>query len=136
MSYLIDTNVIVELVRREPDAKVVAWFRDVPNSALHLSVLSLGELRKGLELAPERGRRERLRVWLEQELPAWFEERLLPVTKEVADRWGRLTAEVGRSVPAIDGLLAATALHHGLRVVTRNARDFRLPGVEVVNPWR
>ena len=69
-------------------------------------------------------------MWLEQELPAWFEERLLPVTKEVADRWGRLTAEVGRSVPALDGLLAATALHHGLRVVTRKARDFRLPGVE------
>ena len=136
MSYLVDTNVIAEIVRRQPDAEVVSWFRAVPDTALHLSVLSLGELRKGVERLPAGVRRERLRVWLEQELPAWFEERLLPVSKEVADRWGRLAAEAGRSLPAIDGLLAATALHHGLRLVTRNVRDFRLPGLEVVNPWR
>jgi hypothetical protein len=136
VSYLVDTNVVAELVRRQPSAKVVAWFRQVPDTALHLSVLSLGELRKGVERTPERVRRERLRVWLEQELPAWFDERLLPVSREVADRWGRLAAEVGRSLPAVDGLLAATALHHGLRIVTRNVRDFRLPGVEVVDPWQ
>ncbi|MBI5479906.1 MAG: type II toxin-antitoxin system VapC family toxin [Deltaproteobacteria bacterium] len=136
MSYLVDTNVIAEIVRRRPDAEVASWFRVVPDTALHLSVLSLGELRKGVERRPAGVRRERLRVWLEQELPAWFEDRLLPVSKEVADRWGRLAAEVGRSLPAIDGLLAATALHHGLRLVTRNVRDFRLPGLEIVNPWR
>jgi predicted nucleic acid-binding protein len=136
VSYLVDTNVIAEIVRRLPDANVIAWFQVVPDSALHLSVLSLGELRKGVERLPAGTRRERLRVWLEQELPAWFDERLLPVTKDVADRWGRLAAEVGRSLPAVDGLLAATALHHGLRLVTRNVRDFKLPGLEVVNPWR
>jgi toxin FitB len=136
VSYLVDANVIAEIVRRLPDANVIAWFQVVPDSALHLSVLSLGELRKGVERLPAGPRRERLRVWLEQELPAWFDERLLPITKDVADRWGRLAAEAGRSLPAVDGLLAATALHHGLRLVTRNVRDFKLPGLEVVNPWR
>ena len=80
-------------------------------------------------------RREKLRLWLETELPGWFEERVLPVDSSVADRWGRLLAGAGRSVPAIDGLLAATALHHGLRLVTRDVADFTLPGLEVVDPW-
>lgn len=136
MSYLLDTNVIAELARREPEARVVAWFAEIPDSALHLSVLTLGEIRKGIERLGEARRRERLRVWLEQELPAWFEDRLLPVTAAVADRWGRLLAEAGRPVPAVDSLLAATALHHELRLVTRNEKDFRYPGLEVVNPWR
>ena len=78
---------------------------------------------------------ELLRVWLEQELPGWFEGRLLPVSTSVADRWGRLLAEVGRPVSAVDSLLAATALHHELRLVTRNVKDFRFRGLEVVNPW-
>jgi hypothetical protein len=74
-------------------------------------------------------------VWLEQDLPAWFGDRLLPVTAPIADRWGSLTVEVARPVPAIDSLLAATALHHGLRLVTRNVDDFRFPGLEVLDPW-
>lgn len=136
MSYLLDTNVISELVRPHPEPKVVAWFDGVPNEVLHLSILSLGEIRRGIEISQRGARREKLRLWLERELPAWFEERLLPITHEVADRWGRLLAEVRRPVPAIDSLLAATALHHHLRLVTRNDADFRYPGLEVVNPWR
>lgn len=136
MSYLVDTNVVAELARREPDPRVAAWFREIPDAALHLSVLTLGELRKGVEALPPGTRRERLRVWLENDLTEWFGERLLPVTAAVADRWGRLLAQAGRSLPAIDSLLAATALQHGLRLVTRNERDFRFPGLEVVNPWR
>ncbi len=135
MSYLLDTNVVSELVRPRPDPGVVAWLRQVPDTALHLSVLTLGEIRKGVETLPAGERREQLRLWLEQELPAWFESRLLPVSAPVADRWGRLLAEVRRPLPAIDGLLAATALHHGLRLVTRNEQDFRLPGLGVFNPW-
>ena len=135
MSYLLDTNVVSELTRRRPDARVVRWFEATAEETLHLSVLSLGELRGGVEAQRDAARREKLRVFLERELPRRFEDRLLPVSAGVADRWGRLLAEMERAVPAIDSLLAATALFHGLRVVTRNVRDFRFPGLEVVNPW-
>ena len=136
MSYLLDTNVISELVRTSPSAKVVGWFDDIPDEALHLSVLSLGEIRRGVERLADGARKERLRLWLENDLPAWFGNRLLNVDAEVAERWGRLLAAVGRPLPAVDSLLAATALHHELRLVTRNARDFAdLPGLDVVNPW-
>lgn len=135
MSYLVDTNVVAELSRRAPNPRVVSWFRDVPDTALHLSVLTLGELRKGVESLRDARRKEPLRVWLENDLGEWFGERLLPVTAGVADLWGRLLAQAGRPVPAIDSLLAATALHHGLRMVTRNARDFAFPGLDVINPW-
>lgn len=80
-------------------------------------------------------RREILRTWLDDELLPWFEERLLPISYSVAARWGAMPAEVGRPVPAIDSLLAATALHHNLTMVTRNESDFDFPGLEVVNPW-
>jgi toxin FitB len=135
VSYLLDTNMVSELVRSKPDANVLKWFDGVPDRALHLSVLSLGEIRKGVELLKDGARKEKLRLWLEQELTSWFEDRLLPVSAPVADRWGRLLAEAERPVPAIDSLLAATALHHGLRLVTRNSGDFRFSGLAIVNPW-
>jgi len=135
LSYLLDTNIVSELVRAKPDTAVLKWFEAVPDQALHLSVLSLGEIRKGIELLKDGARKEKLRLWLEQELTSWFEGRLLPVSAPVADRWGRLLAEANRPVPAIDSLLAATAMHHELRLVTRNVGDFRFQGLEVVNPW-
>ena len=135
MSYLLDTNVVSEVASRRPEQRVLAWLRAVPDSALHLSVLSLGEIRQGVERLEAGARKEKLRLWLEQDLPAWFEARLLPVDAAVADRWGRLLAQARRSRPAVDSLLAATALVHGLRLVTRNAGDFVFPGLEVVDPW-
>lgn len=135
MSYLLDTNVVSELVRPRPDPRVLAWFAQVPDSALHLSVLTLGEIRKGVEKLADSRRRERIRLWLEQDLPRWFGNRLLPIDVAVADQWRRLLVQARRPVPAIDSLLAATALHYQLRLVTRNESDFRLPGVEVVNPF-
>jgi hypothetical protein len=80
-------------------------------------------------------RKEKLRYWLEQELPAWFGERLLPIDAAVADTWGRLQATAERALPAVDSLLAATALHHHLRLVTRNKADFEIEGLQIVNPW-
>jgi hypothetical protein len=135
VSYLLDTNVLSETVRRRPNRAVIAWLDQVPNEALYLSVLTLGEIRKGVERLASSQRRERLRVWLEHELVAWFGVRVLPIDRAVADRWGRLLGEVGRPVPAIDSLIAATALHHELRLVTRNEADFGFPGLELVNPW-
>lgn len=135
MSGLLDTNVLSELVRPAPDPGVVAWVRSVPDTTLHVSVLSLGELRRGIERLPDSARRERLRVWLEHDLPTWFEGRVLSVDVKVAEVWGRMLARAGRPLPSIDSLLAATALVHGLRVVTRNVRDYADTGVEVFNPW-
>jgi predicted nucleic acid-binding protein len=136
VSYLLDTNVISELARPKPDSYISAWFASVPDETLHLSVLTLGEIRKGVERLPASRKRERLRLWLEHDLAEWFAERLLPIDTGIADRWGCLLAETARPLPAIDSLLAATALHHGLRFVTRNAHDFAFPGLEVIDPCR
>lgn len=135
MSYLLDTNVISELVRPKQAKFVLDWFENIPSEALHISVLTLGEIRKGVEQMPDGMRREKLRLWLEHDLTDWFGDRVLPVDTLVADRWGRLLALVGRPVPSMDSLLAATALHHELRLVTRNEKDFDYPGLEVINPW-
>jgi toxin FitB len=136
MSYLLDTNILSETIRRAPNKAVLTWLEKIPGEALFVSVLTLGEIRKGVEAVEDKKRREKLRLWLEHELPAWFEGRVLPVDIAVADRWGRILAEVGRPAPTIDSLLAATALHHELRLVTRNARDFEYSGLEVINPFK
>jgi predicted nucleic acid-binding protein len=134
-SYLIDTNVISELRRREPAARVVQWFEQRPANQLYLSVLTLGEIRRGVEKL-EAGERQRvLRTWLEQELPAFFAGRVLPIDGAVSHRWGYLMAEMGRPLPAIDSLLAATALEHNLVLITRNLKDVAGLPVPVANPW-
>lgn len=135
MSYLIDTNVLSELRKREADAKVVQWFSERPPSTLYLSVLTLGELRKGINTLAESPRKLVLLDWVEAELPKFFSGRILPVNSQVADCWGRLMAQAGRPLPAIDSLLAATALAHGLMLVTRNLRDFQHPDLKVTDPW-
>ena len=135
MSYLLDTNVLSELRRKTPDAAVLEWFTRRPASTLYLSVLTFGELRKGIEGVPDAKRRMALTDWLETELPAFFAGRILPVDAQVADRWGRLLSAAGRPLPAIDSLLAASAAQHGLSMVTRNSRDFADLGLDVINPW-
>ena len=136
MSYLLDTNVVSEAARKEPNMEVLAWLEQLPPSALYLSVLSMGEIRNGIERLKPGTRKEQLRVWLEQVLPGWLEDRILPIDHAVADEWGRLTAATKRTLPAIDTLIAATALTHNLRLVTRNAKHFEdVQALEVVNPW-
>ena len=135
MSYLIDTNALAELRRKAPDANVVAWFAQRPPVTLYLSVLTLGEIRKGGEGAADTARRQALTDWLETDLPLFFTGRILGVDGAVADRWGRLVAAAGRPLPAIDSLLAATALAHDLVLVTRNTKDFAGLPVQVFNPW-
>ena len=135
MSYLLDTNVLSELRKRTPNTGVVEWFSQRPASTLFLSVLTLGELRKGVEGVKDATRRMALLDWLDADLPAFFTGRILSVDAPVADRWGRMLAVVGRPVPAIDSLLAATAIHHGLSLVSRNVRDLADLGLDVINPW-
>lgn len=135
MSYLIDTNVLSELRRKQPDPNVVAWMQVRPRPSLFLSVLTLGEIRRGLERVEDAKRRQALLDWLEVELRHYFVGRLLDIDAATADRWGRLMAQAGRPLPAIDGLLAATALQHDLTLVTRNSKDFADVGVRVINPW-
>jgi toxin FitB len=135
VSYLIDTNVLSELRRRAPDPKVVSWFSRRQSSLLFISVLTLGEIRKGVNLLENSHRRALINEWLETELPRFFAHRILTIDTPVAQRWGQLLASAGRPLPAIDSLLAATALTHGLTLVTRNVQDFQIPGLDVINPW-
>jgi predicted nucleic acid-binding protein len=135
MSYLIDTCALSELVSARPDKNVISWFESKPQESLHLSVLSLGEIRKGVEKMSQGRRRDQILSWLEHDLPLWFEDRMLPVDNHVADEWGRLLSKVERTIPAVDSFIAATALCRRLTVVTRNVKDFDLPGIETLNPW-
>ncbi len=135
MNYLLDTCMVSETLRRKPSTLVMEWLDSVPAHSLFISVLTLGEIRKGLEQLDEGERRRRLSAWLEIELPAWFEGRILDVDARVCDEWGRLRAKCRKTLPAIDGLLAATALQHRLNVVTRNGADFSGTSVPIVNPW-
>ena len=134
MSYLLDTNVVSEPRRSRPSQAVLRWFDSVSPTDLWSSVLVLGEIRLGIELLarkdPEQAAvRER---WL-LELGDLFGDRIVPVTAEVADLWGRLN--VPDRLPAVDGLLAATALVHGWTLVTRNTSDVARTGVELLNPF-
>lgn len=136
MNYLIDTNVISELVSTKPNSNVIAWFKKIPIDAVFLSVLTLGEIRKGVEKVKDKKRKDSLLIWLEHDLIKMFDGRILTISLQVADRWGRLQHQVPRTLPAIDSLLAATALHHDMTLVTRNTADFvDCSGIELVNPW-
>ncbi len=135
MSYLVDTNIISETSKTHPDKLVINWFEQVAADDLYLSVLSIGEIRQGIERLSPSKKKNDLVIWLENALPSWFGKNILPITKEIAEKWGYLNAVNKKSLPAIDGLLAATALTHNLKIITRNSKDFEIQGLEVVNPF-
>jgi len=137
--FLLDTNCLSELVRTHPEPRVLQWIDAADESLLYLSVLTFGEIRKGVAGLPPSQRRTRLESWLELELRARFAGRVLGIDSAIADRWGTLAAAAkrsGRALSAIDGLLAATALHHNLTIVSRNVSDFAGTPVPMVNPWQ
>jgi toxin FitB len=136
--FLIDTNIPSELTRPKPDLRVSNWVEAQDNASLHLSVVSVGELRKGFALLPPSKRRLQLEEWFEQYLLPLFADRILPVTQSVSNRWGVLGAECqlrGTPLGTADGMIAATAIEHDLTIVTRNAKDFAGLGVVLLNPW-
>jgi predicted nucleic acid-binding protein len=137
--FLLDTNVLSEFNRTgKPDEHVSQWLASVPLDSLHVSVITLGELRFGIELLPAGKRRAQLEQWMEKEFPNWFAGRILPVDDEIVQRWAALSADrqrQGRPLAQFDGLIAATALKHGFTLATRDVNDFLNLGVPLFNPW-
>ena len=138
MSLLLDTCVISELVKPRPDAKVVHWIRERPEDQLYLSVITLGEIQKGIvRLAPSKRRRD-LQSWLDHDLPTRFRGRIWPISVDIAGLWGKIAGESesrGRRMAVLDGLIAATAMAYEAKVVTRNTKDFEPSGVGILDPW-
>jgi predicted nucleic acid-binding protein len=136
--FLLDTNIPSELTRPSPDDRVKAWVDAQDQSSLHMSVISVGELRKGISLLAPGKRRTQLELWFENFLLPLFGTRILPVAREVADCWGVLSAErqlQGVPLNTADGLIAATVIQSRLTLVTRNVKDFAGVGAAVLNPW-
>lgn len=138
--FLIDTNVLSEYNRPGgPNAGVKRWLETTPRELQHVSVITLAEIQKGIELLQASKRRLELEQWFKNELEEWFLGRTLYVDRQVASQWASLVAQAvraGRPLPTIDSLIAATALVHDLTIVTRNIRDFQFAGVAAINPWQ
>ena len=138
MSFLLDTNVVSEWVKPQPNPHVVSWLQEVEEERVFLSVASLAEIRRGVELMAPGKRRDRLAAWLAEDLPVRFEGRILDIDCRVADRWGILMAEgqaAGVNPHVLDAFFAATAAVHGLTLVTRNVQHFLTWGTPLLNPW-
>ena len=138
MKYLLDTCLIYELVKKEPNPGVVNWLDEQDEQTLFLSVLSLGELQKGISKLPGDTKKGELQAWIGLDLVERFTGRILDIDLETALCWGRIQGEAekeGLKLPVMDSLIAATASAHGLMVVTRNVRDLERCGVRVCNPW-
>ena len=138
MRYLLDTCVISELAKPEPNEKVVSWVTQNDEENFYLSTLTFGELHKGISKLPPSKRKENLLQWVEHDLKDRFKTRIIDITLKVAKQWGEtqgISESQGRPMPTIDGLIAATGLTHDLTVVTRNIADMQQSGVSLLNPW-
>lgn len=138
MKYLLDTCCVSELIRPRRDEGVIRWFRERSDASLHVSVITLGELVKGLHKVADAERQRRIRDWLDEEFRTRFQERLILIDPDVAETWGELcgnAAKIGQPLPVMDAWIAATAIVHHLVVVTRNVRDLGRCGAKTFNPW-
>lgn len=139
MIYVLDTCVISEFAKQSPAEEVVSWTLKQNNSDLFVSVLSLGEIEKGVSRLPESSKKKLLSVWFQNDFLKRFEQRILNLDVAVALKWGSLSGLLensGRKLPIIDGLIAATVLAHNGILVTRNEADFEPTGVAIINPWK
>ena len=138
MNYLLDTCVISELVAQRPNPNVVEYVDALDPDAVYLSVITIGEITKGIEKLPKSKRKRELQTWLREDLLIRFDGKIISLDTEVLVEWGILAARLevsGRIMPAMDSLIAATVLVHQLTLVTRNVDDFEGAGVDIVNPW-
>jgi predicted nucleic acid-binding protein len=138
MNYLLDTCLISELAKPKPDEKVVHWVLSQNETNFYVSVLTFGELHKGVEKLPESKKKKALRIWIEDELKNRFQNRVIGIDMRVSILWGRiqyLAEKKGNPMPAIDSLIAATGIAYNLTIVTRNIVDMEQSGVKLLNPW-
>jgi predicted nucleic acid-binding protein len=139
VSFLLDTNVMSEWVKSQPDQNVRAWLADVDEDRVYMSVASFAEIRHGIERLPLGHRRELLTSWLANELPSRFGDRIIGIDRRIADTWGIIMARgqrAGVTLGSMDVFFAATAAAHELTLVTRNVRDFTAVGIPLLNPWK
>lgn len=139
MRYLLDNNVIAELVARRPNPAVVAWLDERDQTAVYLSVITIGEIHRRVERLPESPKRDRLRAWLTDDLLVRFSDQIVPIDTGVMMAWGSMVAWLtteGRLLSAMEFLVAAQSLHQGYTLVTLNEPDFGDTRAHVVNPWR
>lgn len=139
MKYLLDTCVLSELVTKIPNPHVVGFVDSLEPDDVFLSVITVGEIVKGIEKLPDSARKRELNTWLQEDLLIRFDGRIFTLDTDVLMEWGKLTAqaeEAGRPMPAIDSLIAATVLSHELALITRNVNDFEAAGIEIVNSWK
>lgn len=135
MNYLIDTTVISELAQEKPNPHVVDFIAPLPATSLYLSSLTWGELKKVAEKLPVSSKKTCLQTWMDIELRNWFGHRMLAVDVAVSECWGKMLAEINRSVSIIDSLIAATAIYHNCILLTRNTKDFDYPTLHIMNPF-
>ena len=138
IGYLLDTNIPSETLRPRPDANVSAWLKGQVKDSQFLSVVTMGELRKGATLLPLSAKRTKIEQFIDAVIPSWFAGRMLPVTQAIAERWGVLEGQrllAGSALGAADGIIAATAVEHNLTLVARNVKDFAGLGVVLLDPW-
>jgi tRNA(fMet)-specific endonuclease VapC len=139
MKYLLDTNVLSELVSKQPNQDVLAWVDQLDPNSVYISVITIGEIRKGIEKLVVSKRRDIVTAWLENDLLIRFQGKIAEITTEVMLTWGALTGRLenqGKPIPAIDSLIAAIVLQGKYVLVTRNDEDFKHTGITVINPWK
>lgn len=138
MKFILDTCVISELITKKPKPQVVEFVDGLESDDVFLSVITIGEIIKGIEKLPDSPRKADLRRWLQDDLLARFQGKILPLDTDIIVEWGMLSARAeaaGKPMPAIDSLIAATTLAHKMTLVTRNVSDFDAAGIEIANPW-
>ncbi|MEO1432876.1 MAG: type II toxin-antitoxin system VapC family toxin [Cyanobacteria bacterium J06633_8] len=139
MKYLLDTCAISELVAKQPSEKVIDWIDNIDQESVYLSVITIGEISKGIEKLPDSKRKVNLQQWLNEELLIRFRGKILAIDTDVMLVWGELTGKLeseGKKMPAMDSLIAAIAIHNNCSLVTRNEDDFKYVDLNIVNPWQ